>query len=138
VAGLIARSGGSDIQRESVRKAPVPTGHATHTTAGSLPFKYIIHTVGPIWRGGMNNEPELLASAVRSALTLADQLGMQSVSMPSISTGIFGYPLEPAIKIIETAIVDFMKTDSAVSLIHLCEFSEEKAEQIKNILNRED
>lgn len=136
VAGLISRAGGPEIQRESNKKAPVPTGQATHTHAGTLPYKYIIHTVGPIYRGGFDNEPELLASAVKSALKEAVDLKLTSVSMPSISTGIFGYPLKPAVKIIYGAIITFLKSSAAGTLkdVHLCEFSQDKAIEIKRII----
>jgi O-acetyl-ADP-ribose deacetylase (regulator of RNase III) len=134
VAGLISRTGGPDIQRESNQKAPVKTGESTHTTSGKLPFKYIIHTVGPIWRGGSQGEEDLLKSAVWSALKQAEELQINSISMPSISTGIFGYPLEPAIKTIVQTIFDFMETESHIKEIHLCEFSEKKALEIKGII----
>jgi putative ATPase len=136
VAGLISRQGGADIQRESNEKAPLHTGEATFTTAGTLPFEYVIHTVGPVWRGGCQGEENLLISAVLSALAVADSLGIASVSMPAISTGIFGYPLEPAIKAIGTAIFEYMKKDSSLTEIHLCEFSPDKARQIKEILEK--
>ena len=134
VAGLISRSGGPEIQVESDRKAPVPTGQATYTCAGALPFKYIIHAVGPVWRGGKGNEKILLHSAVWSAMQLADDLKVKSVSTPCISTGIYGYPLKPALKVIIGAILTFMKTDSNLHEIHLCEFSRDKALEIKNTI----
>lgn len=136
VAGLISRAGGPEIQKESYEKAPVPTGKSTYTTAGTLPYKYILHTVGPIWRGGSEGEAQLLNSAVSSALALAAELKLKSVSLPSISTGIFGYPLEPAIKEIAGAIFDFLKTASTVEEVHLCDFSQDKAEEIKTIIER--
>lgn len=138
VAGLISRAGGPDIQKESYEKAPVPTGQSTYTTAGKLPFKYILHTVGPIWRGGNEGESGLLKSAVTTALQLADQLKLKSVSLPSISTGIFGYPLEPAIQVIVGAIYEFLKDESTsfVQEVHLCDYSEEKSAEIKEIIER--
>ena len=138
VAGLISRAGGPEIQKESYEKAPVPTGQSTYTTAGKLPFKYILHTVGPIWRGGNHDEPALLKSAVTTALQLADQLKLKSVSLPAISTGIFGYPLEPAINVIVGAIYEFLKSDSTsfVQEIHLCDYSDEKSEEIKEIIKK--
>lgn len=133
VAGLISREGGPEIQRESNEKAPVKTGGATFTRAGDLPFRAIIHAVGPVWKGGGQGEPGLLKSAVRSALEEADRLKLKSISLPSISTGIFGYPLEDAVKVILEAIRDFLKTDSSLEEVHLCEFSLEKANCIKEI-----
>lgn len=134
VAGLISRAGGPEIQRESNEKAPVLTGESTYTTAGTLPYKYILHTVGPIWRGGTAGEPERLKSAVSSVLKLADQLKLKSVSLPSISTGIFGYPLEPAVKTIAGAIFEFLAGESTLEEVHLCEFSGDKAEEIKTVI----
>ncbi len=131
---MISRAGGPEIQRESNQKAPINTGEATFTTAGTLPHKYVIHTVGPIYRDGTQGEPGLLASAVTSALKVADQLKLKSISMPSISTGIFGYPLEPAIKVIVNAIFNFLKGESTLEEVHLCEYSSDKAEEIKNII----
>ncbi|MCP5048989.1 MAG: macro domain-containing protein [bacterium] len=134
VAGLISRAGGPEIQRESSQKAPIDTGQATFTGAGTLPFKAVIHAVGPIYRDGSRGEPQLLESAVTSALKVAHQLQLKSVSLPSISTGIFGYPLEPAVKIIAKAIFDFLETESSLEEVHLCEFSADKAGEIKGIL----
>jgi len=135
VAGLISRAGGEQVQKESHKKAPIDTGSATFTGAGKLPYKYIIHTVGPVYRGGENGEAELLSSAVTNALKTAAELELTSISMPSISTGIFGYPLEPAIKIITGAIYEFMKKSSSIEEIRLCEFDRTKAYEIKNYLN---
>jgi putative ATPase len=137
VAGLISRAGGPGIQKESNQKAPIDTGQATFTTAGNLPYKYVIHTVGPIYRGGTAGEPQLLASAVTSALKVANELKLKSISLPSISTGIFGYPLEPAIEIIAKAIFDFLRGESTLEEVHLVEYSLDKAEEIKAIIAKE-
>jgi len=134
VAGLIARAGGEKIRKESRTKAPVPTGSAVWTSAGKLPCKYVIHTVGPVYKGGDHKEPELLRSAVTSALEIAAELRLASISLPSISTGIFGYPLEPAIRIIVTAIFEFMEKDTSLQEIRLCEVDPAKAEQIRQII----
>jgi O-acetyl-ADP-ribose deacetylase (regulator of RNase III) len=94
VAGAISRRGGPAIQRESsawVRDhGPVPTGSAAITSAGELSCRYLIHAVGPVW--GSGDEESKLASAVRSALVLADRHGAASISIPGISSGIFGFP----------------------------------------------
>ena len=132
---MISRAGGREIQAESNEKAPIATGTATYTTAGTLPYKYVIHTVGPIFRGGTDKEEQLLASAVRSALEVAGELGLKSISLPSISTGIFGYPLAPAIKTIAGTIFDFLEhEETSLEEIHLVEYSEEKAQQINAII----
>lgn len=106
VAGLIVRRGGSVIQQESndwIREHG-PVKHATpaYTTAGRLPCKYVIHAVGPIW--GEGNEDVKLSAAVTGSLELADRLELDSLSLPAISTGIFGFPKKRAAKIIFEAI----------------------------------
>ena len=136
VAGLISSAGGPEIQRESLLKAPLPTGQACHTTAGTLPFRAVIHTVGPVWRGGQEGEAEKLSSAVRSALELAVRLGYVSISMPAISTGIFSYPLEAAVHIIVKTCLEFMDLTETELRIHLCEFSEKKAAEMRYICTR--
>ena len=94
VARAISRKGGPVIQQESsawvCEHGPVPTGSAAITGAGSLPCRYVIHAVGPVW--GSGDEQAKLASAVRSALDLAGEHELRSVSMPGISSGIFGFP----------------------------------------------
>ena len=134
VAGLISRAGGPEIQKESNQKAPINTGEATFTSAGTLPYKYVIHTVGPIYRGGGQGEEKLLESAVTSALKQAAQLKLKSISLPSISTGVFGYPVKPAVKTIVKAVFDFLETESTVEEVHLVEFSADKAGEIKQII----
>lgn len=102
VAGVIARRGGGVIQQESnewVRKhGPVSHGEPAYTSAGNLPCKYVIHAVGPIW--GEGEEDAKLAAAVNGSLRLANVLKLESISLPAISTGIFGFPKERAAQII--------------------------------------
>jgi len=99
VAGAISRAGGPSIQEESDRIGHCPTGSAVVTGAGSLPARWVIHAVGPVWSGGAEGEDELLASAVTSALARAEDLGAKTVALPAISTGIYGFPLERAARI---------------------------------------
>ena len=98
VAGAIVRRGGPEIQRESGAwvRANGPASHARPglTGAGRLPCRAVIHAVGPIWRGGLEVEADLLASAYSSSLAVAEQRGLASIAFPSISTGIYGYPIE--------------------------------------------
>jgi len=82
----------------------VPTGSAVATTAGNLAATWVIHAVGPVWQGGHSGEAELLAGAYRSSLQVAAEIGARSVAFPSISTGIFGYPLELAAPVAITAV----------------------------------
>jgi len=92
VARAIADAAGPELVSESEKAPFVPTGSALATGAGRLPCRQVIHAVGPVWSGGENDEPGLLASAYRSSLTVAEELGCNSVAFPSISTGIFGFP----------------------------------------------
>lgn len=134
VAGLISRAGGPTIQQESLRKAPVPTGRATHTGAGNLPFKWIIHAVGPVWQGGGAGEKELLYQAVSAALRECETLGVHTVAMPAISTGIFAYPLAPALETIFVAILAFEPGAVCLREVMLCEVDAIKAADMQTIL----
>jgi O-acetyl-ADP-ribose deacetylase (regulator of RNase III) len=96
VCGAIHRAGGPAIAEECDRIGSCPTGSAVATTGGDLAAKWVIHAVGPVWRGGAAGEAELLASAYRSSLDEAARIGARSVAFPAISTGIYGYPLEKA------------------------------------------
>ncbi len=106
VAGLIVRKGGSEIQEESNHwiqiHGPVPHDSPAYTSAGRLPFKYIIHAVGPVW--GEGDEDAKLAQAVRGALQTASDLKCTSLALPAISTGIFGFPLQRAARVIISAL----------------------------------
>lgn len=109
VAGVIVRQGGQVIQQESDTwvQAHGPVSHAApaYTSAGRLACKYVIHAVGPIW--GEGDEDAKLCAAVRGSLKLADELKLESISMPAISTGIFGFPKDRAVKIIFDVITDY-------------------------------
>jgi len=96
VDGAIHRAGGPEILAESSKLGGCAPGDAKATTGGRLPARWVIHAVGPRWRGGENGEPELLASAHRRALEVARELGARTVAFPAISCGIYGYPPELA------------------------------------------
>jgi O-acetyl-ADP-ribose deacetylase len=123
VAGVIVRKGGDEIQSESkawVEKyGPVSHAEPAYTGAGNLPCRYIIHAVGPIW--GEGDEDEKLGSAVTGSLRLADRLQLESLATPAISTGIFGFPVERAAKVILNAIQDYflLNPDSGVRLVRV-------------------
>jgi len=101
VDGAIHAAGGPAVMAELRRRFPTgtPTGTAVATTAGDLPARWVIHAVGPRWGGGRSREAELLGSAYRSAVRLADELGADSLTLPAISAGIYGYPLGEAARI---------------------------------------
>jgi len=98
VDGAIHRAGGPAIMAELQARYPggIPTGSAVATGAGDLPARWVVHAVGPVWRGGGHGEPELLAAAYRSAIDQAVRLGARTLTLPAISAGIYGYPLDRA------------------------------------------
>jgi O-acetyl-ADP-ribose deacetylase (regulator of RNase III) len=117
VDGAIHRKGGSRILEECKRLRAtewpdgLPTGCATITSGGNLKSKYVIHTVGPVWRGGFSEEAKLLKQAYRSSLKLAVTSGLKTVAFPSISTGAYGYPVEEASRIALGAIKEFLEKE---------------------------
>lgn len=128
LAGAIVRAGGKQIQEESNKIAPVPTGSAKATGAGSLSCKRVIHAVGPIWSKYSPEEAKhLLSSAVLSSLQIANQEGLDSISIPAISSGIFGFPKQLCAEVILETIFKFIKENKKNSLleINLCNFDEQ-------------
>jgi O-acetyl-ADP-ribose deacetylase (regulator of RNase III) len=118
VDGAIHRAGGPSILEECrqiiARQGQMPTGQAVITTAGRMPAKYVIHTVGPVWHGGGRQEAELLASAYRESLKLAARDGLDSIAFPSISTGAYGYPVAEASRIALKTVADFLSATTSV------------------------
>ena len=103
VDGAIHRAGGRQILEECrkivAEHGSLPAGRAVSTTGGQLPAGYVIHTVGPVWYGGDCGEPETLASCYRESLSVADKLHLTNIAFPSISTGVYGYPVERAAEV---------------------------------------
>jgi len=96
VCGAIFSAAGPELDGACAELGGCPTGDAKATAGFRLPARWIIHAVGPVWHGGDSGEPELLASAYRRSLAVADEIGARSVAFPAISTGIYGYPLDAA------------------------------------------
>ncbi len=107
--GTIHTKGGPQIYEECQRIGGCPIGDAVITTGGKLKARHVIHAVGPVWRGGDEGEPELLASAYRRSLEVAAENNLQSISIPSISTGAFAYPLRLAAPIALRTIIEFLE-----------------------------
>lgn len=112
VDGAIRSAGGPEIEAacETLReeKGRLPTGEAVATTAGNLPAESVIHTVGPRWKGGDQNEPTLLGNAYRNSLQVAADNGLRTVAFPSISTGAYGYPINRAADVAFETIAEFL------------------------------
>jgi len=117
VCGAIHRAAGSELARACAALAPCPTGEARLTPGFRLPAKYILHAVGPVWHGGTAGEPELLAGAYRAALRLANAHGLGSVAFPAISTGIYGYPLQPATEVAVHTVQSELSAGSTVQQV---------------------
>jgi O-acetyl-ADP-ribose deacetylase (regulator of RNase III) len=118
VDGAIHRAGGKAILDECIKIGGCETGEAVITTGGNLPAKYVIHTVGPVYRDGTRGEPDLLASAYRSSLTLASANNIKSISFPSISTGAYRFPLEQAAGIALQIAVSYLQEHDDIE--HIC------------------
>jgi O-acetyl-ADP-ribose deacetylase len=114
VCGAIFRAAGPGLAEACRAAGRCPTGDARATPGFALPARWIIHAVGPVWQGGGQGEPELLASAYRRSLEVADEIDARTVAFPAISTGIFGYPLEPATAI---AVQTARDADTQVELV---------------------
>lgn len=123
VAGVISRKGGPAIQRESdawVRQhGPVRTGTAAITSGGKLKARHVIHAVGPVY-DGTPRSADLLASAVRAALSMADEHGLKSIALPAISTGIFGYPMEEAAQVMVSAAIGYAEGKTGLERVVFC------------------
>ncbi len=139
VDGAIHRAGGPIIDeecREYVRKyGKLPPGRAMWTHGGSLPARYVIHTVGPIYRSDEESAP-ILESAYRHSLHLAEELGVESVSFPAISTGVYGYPLFKAADVAVRTVVEYLKAGSKLKLVQLVCFSEDAFTAFRESLER--
>ena len=109
VDGAIHRAAGPELLKECRTIGGCPTGEARISLGYNLPARYVIHTVGPIWQGGKSGEPELLQSCYRNSLAIAENYQLKSIAFPSISTGVYGYPLKLAIPIALKEITEFLK-----------------------------
>ena len=128
VCGAIHRAGGLAIWEECARivrrRGPLPTGQAVATTGGKMKARYVIHTVGPVWHGGGSGEAEKLASSYRESIRIADELKLQSVAFPSISTGIFGYPVELAAVVALEAVAEVVQSSQHVTEVRFVLFDQ--------------
>ena len=134
VDGAIHRAGGPDIKaacaeiRRSQFPQGLPTGQAVITTAGKLPAKHVIHTVGPVYGSGGADKADLLAACYFNALSLAVAHQLKSIAFPAISTGIYGYPMDKAAAVSSRAIEQFLSVDKSIDSVKLVFFSASDAE----------
>ncbi len=137
VDGAIHRAGGPQILEECReirnKQGKCNTGEAVVTTAGNLPAKYVIHTVGPVWNGDKEKCSALLADCYKNSLTLAESLGINTIAFPNISTGVYGFPKEPAGKIAVDEVKNF-RSDVIKKVIFVC-FDDENEEIYKKLLS---
>lgn len=121
VDGAIHRAAGPELLQECRSLGGCPTGEARITRGYRLPSQYVIHTVGPVWQGGAQGEPELLANCYRNSMALARTHGIESLAFPAISTGIYGYPLEAATRIaVDTVRAIQAEEPDSASVIFVC------------------
>ncbi len=138
VDGAIHRAGGKAILDECMRineeQGGCETGEAVITTAGRLPAKYVIHTVGPVWTGGMKNEDKLLENAYTNSLKLAVKHGVQTIAFPNISTGVYGFPKKRAAGLAVNAVREFLKDNDSIKEVTFVCFDEENHSLYRELL----
>jgi O-acetyl-ADP-ribose deacetylase (regulator of RNase III) len=120
VCGAIHRAAGPELERECQTLGGCETGDARLTRGYRLPARHVIHAVGPVWHGGRSGEPELLASCYRRCLEIAAAHGIRTLAFPSISTGIFGYPIELAASVAVAAVRAALRGLPAIEEVIFC------------------
>ena len=124
VDGAIHRAAGPELLEECKTLNGCPTGEAKITKGYKLPVKYVIHTVGPVWRGGNNNEAVLLENCYKNSLLLAQSYNCTTIAFPNISTGIYGYPKQEAAEIAIKTVKDCLKTDKTLTKVYFVCFDD--------------
>ena len=143
VDGAIHRAAGPELL-EACREIPevrpgvrCPTGEARITPGFELPARHVIHTVGPIWRGGADGEPDLLAACYRNSLRLAEEHDVRTVAFPAISCGVYGYPVDEAAEIAVREVTAFVSSSEVVQRVLLVCFGEDVCEAIERAQKRD-
>ena len=141
VDGAIHRAGGPAILEECrkiiSRQGGCQTGDAVITTGGNLPAKFVIHTVGPVWKGGKNDEPEKLSSCYKNSLKLAVENNLETIAFPNISTGIYGYPKKEAAQIAVATVSKYFQkghNGSSIRKVYFVCFDEENFQLYRSLL----
>jgi O-acetyl-ADP-ribose deacetylase (regulator of RNase III) len=134
VDGAIHRAGGPQILEECRNIGGCPTGEARITTGGRLPAKWVIHTVGPVYRDGRSGEAQLLAKAYRNSLRLVSKRGVKTVAFPSISTGAYGYPIAKAARIALTTALEYVRAHPDITLVRFVLFGQAALKAYETVL----
>lgn len=139
VDGAIHRAGGPIILEECkeiiAEKGRLPTGQSVITNGGNLKAKYVIHTVGPVWSGGNKNEPQLLKNCYQNSLQLSMDRGYKTISFPSISTGVYSYPIDQASRIAIQAVVDFLNKNDFFEQVYFVLFDSTTFQNYRSALS---
>jgi len=136
VCGAIHRAAGKNLREACAKIGGCKTGDAVHTEGFELKADYVIHTVGPVWHGGKQNEEALLASCYRTSLKIAKQIGARSVAFPAISTGVYAFPLERATEIAAATVRDFLAQEGGIDKVVFCVFGAEAEAAYRRTLGR--
>lgn len=134
VDGAIHRGAGLQLLEECKALGGCPTGQAKITKGYNLPAKHVIHTVGPVWRGGNNNENQLLADCYKNSLKLAVENNIKSIAFPAISTGVYGFPLDRASTIAVRVVEEFLKSTGEIEKVIFVCFDEKTYTTYQNLL----
>jgi len=135
VDGAIHRTAGKELLAECRLLNGCETGYAKITKGYNLPAKYVIHTVGPVWYGGKNNEEQKLKSAYQKSLELAEQNDIKTIAFPNISTGVYNFPKELAAEIAIKTVTEFLK-NSKIEKVIFCVFDDDNSNLYTKLLNK--
>jgi O-acetyl-ADP-ribose deacetylase (regulator of RNase III) len=134
VDGAIHKAAGNGLLAECIKLNGCATGEAKITLGYNLPTKYVIHTVGPVWKGGNNNEPKLLSNCYKNSLELAVNNNIKSIAFPAISCGVYGYPKADAAEVAIQTIRKFLQNNNSIKEIYLVSFDSEMKQIYEKIL----
>jgi O-acetyl-ADP-ribose deacetylase (regulator of RNase III) len=136
VDGAIHRAAGEALLNECRKLNGCATGNAKITHGGLLPARYVIHAVGPVWRDGKRGEPQLLASCYRRSLELAQEHGVRSIAFPSISTGVYGYPIREAANVAIQSVSAFFQNSTDIEAVIFCCHSDRDLQVYSELLEQ--